>query len=316
MSGNTADLNRIRYFLAVAEAGSFTAAAERLDVAKAIVSQQVARLEGELGVTLFTRTTRRVVLTEAGEAFSQRCGPLLQQLDDAVQQLDAAHAEPRGVLRVTAPADYAASMLAPALAAFARPYPGLQLDVVATHEVLDLVAERIDLAIRMGWLQDSSLKASKLASFAQWVVASPGFAASSTVSHPAELATQPAILLNLLASPATWTFAAAGIEACTVRLNGVAQTNSPPTLLALVQAGAGIGIAPDFMVQEAIRRGELIRLLPDWQLPEGGIYAVYPAGRHLPAKVRLFIDFFRDWLGRQANQAISSSQSALPPTTR
>ncbi|WP_043648435.1 LysR family transcriptional regulator [Chitinilyticum litopenaei] len=295
MPAELPDLNRLRLFVAVAETGGFTAAAVRLGLAKAVVSQQVARLEAELGVTLLTRTTRRVVLTEAGAAFLARCTLPLQQLEDAMLQLDAIAHEPRGVLRMTAPGDYAATVLAPALAAFRQRHPALSFDVIASHEILDLVEGRIDLAIRMGWLQDSSLRAVKLADFEQWVVAAPGPAAAS-VQHPLDLAQQDWIAVSLLPSPRVWQFAGPGGEACTVRMAAGSEANSPTTVQALVAAGAGMSILPDFMVRDAVAQGTLLRLLAQWQLPQAGIYAVYPAGRHLPAKVRGFIDFFRDWL--------------------
>ncbi|MBE9610809.1 LysR family transcriptional regulator [Chitinilyticum piscinae] len=296
------DLNRLRLFAAVADAGGFTAAAERLGLAKAALSQQVARLEAELGVTLLTRTTRRVVLTEAGSQLLDACrGPLLQ-LDTALRELGAAASAPQGRLRITAPGDYAAGVLAPALAAFRERYPAVSFDLIASHDVLDLVQDRIDLAIRMGWLKDSTLRASRLSEFEQWVVAPPALAAAAGVD-PQWLATQPWIALNLLPSPRLWTFVARDGLAQTVRMQGGCEVNSPVLVQALVRAGAGLSVLPDFMVHEAVARGELRRLYSDWSLPPAGIFAVYPSGQHVPAKVRAFIDFFRDWLATRAGEA-------------
>ncbi len=292
------NLNRIELFAAVAEAGGFTAAAERLGMTKAGLSQQIARLEAQLGTALFVRTTRRVTLTEAGETLLRDTAPLIQSLHDSVARLNGDIAVPTGTLRITAPADHAASLLAPALAAFGDLYPDLQIDLLATDEVLDLVRERVDVAIRMGWLRDSSLRATQLGRFEQFAVASPDYLARSGLQakHPRDLVGERWLVLSLLSAPLTWTFVHPEGENCTIRLQPAMRTSTPTTALVLAQHGAGVVVLDEGTVTPSLKDGRLVRLLPDWTLPAGGMYAVYPDSRHVPAKVRVFIAFFRDWL--------------------
>lgn len=291
------DLNRVELFLAVAEAGGFTAAAERMGIAKAGLSQQIAKLEAELGTALFVRTTRRVTLTEAGETLFRDAAPLIQSLRESIDRLNEEVAAPSGTLRITAPADHAATVLAPALAAFGERYPDLQIDLLATDQVLDLVRERVDVAIRMGWLRDSSLRATQLARFEQYAVASPAYLARHGLPrHPRDLATHRWVVLSLLAAPLTWRFTHGDGEDCTVRLHAAMRTRTPLSALALVQHGAGIAVLDESTVRAGLVSGDLVRLVPAWALPSGGIYAVYPDSRHVPAKVRAFIGFFREWL--------------------
>lgn len=296
-SRRTLPLDRLNGFLAVAEAGGFTAAAQRLDINKTALSQQIARLEAELGGALFTRTTRRVELTEAGRRLFDASAPLLRELEVAVTNFGDANAEPSGTLRITAPTDYAANVLGPALAAFHREHPQLQIDLIATDEVLDLVGERIDLAVRFGWLRDSSLRAVKLADFSQVVVAAPTYLAQAGVPRkPEQLALHPWIALTLLRSPLTWRFTGRSGQQVNVRMRPGLRANSPEGVLGLVRGGAGISVLTDFAANNDLRAGTLRQLLPEWSLPSGGIHLVYPATRQPAGKVRRFIDFFRDWL--------------------
>src|SRR5512140_1194383 len=170
-----AGLHRLTVFIAVAEAGGFTAAAERLGVTKAMVSQQLSRLEAELGAMLFTRTTRRVTLTEAGSQLYAECTPLLRELDSVLDRVGQETEGLHGSLRLTASSDFVDAILASPLAEFAALHPKLQIELMASEEVLDLVGERIDLAIRGGWLRDSSLQATRLGAFEQYVLASPAY---------------------------------------------------------------------------------------------------------------------------------------------
>ncbi|MDQ8023056.1 MAG: LysR family transcriptional regulator [Moraxellaceae bacterium] len=290
------DLNRLRVFVAVAEAGGFTAAAERLGSTKALVSQQIARLEAELGVTLFSRTTRRVTLTEAGSELFADSAPLIAQAESALARVAQGGDALRGTLRITAPVDFAAGMVAPALARFAAEHPDMQFELVAADTVLDMVAARIDIAFRMGWLRDSTQRAVMLGEVQQWVVCTPAYlAAHGPISHPSQLAEHRWIALSLLPAPLSWRFQRED-EELTVRMRASMRTDSPTTLKALVCEGAGITATADMVVQDEVKAGRLLRVLPDWQLPTAGIYAVYPPGRHVPAKSKAFIAAFREFL--------------------
>lgn len=294
MSAKRAELKRLAVFTAVVEGGGFTAAAARLGSTKAMVSAQVRQLETELGLSLFTRTTRRVTVTEEGRRLYEDSAPLLRELDAVLDRAGGARGALGGTLRITVPANYLPGHLSSQLARFAELHPGLQLDLISTDEVLDLVGEGIDLAIRGGTvLRDSTLRAVRLEHSEQWVVAAPSFLARNTLPRkPEDLAGLRWVALSLLRAPLTWTFARGGARR-TVRMQAAARCNSPSAVGALVREGLGVSVLLDYMLREDLAQGRLVRLLPDWTLPGVGVYAVYPASRHVPAKVRALIDFLR-----------------------
>lgn len=291
------DLNALLVFDAVVEAGSFTAAADRLGIAKAKVSIQVARLEALLGAALFARTTRRVTLTDAGRALHAECHPLLHGITEAVDRVGARTTELSGTLRLSTSVDHAVQSLAAAVASFADEHPRLQIDLRTSDRVVDLVSEGIDLSIRLGWLRDSSLRAVKLGEFSQYLVASPGYVQRAGLpTHPQELGGYAWVALTLLPTPLTWQFTAREGKVHTAHVKTRLRVDSPGALAAMLRQGAGISVLDQYTAQENIASGKLVRLLPEWQLPTGGIYAVYPPGRHVSARVRAFIDFYRESL--------------------
>lgn len=295
MSPKRGELKRLAVFAAVAEGGGFTAAAGRLGSTKAMVSAQVRQLEAELGVTLFTRTTRRVVPTEVGQQLFAECAPLLRELEAA---LDRAGADSggglRGTLRLTASHDMLSGMLAAPLARFAGLHPALHLDLLATDQVIDLVGEGVDLAIRGGWLRDSTLRAARIGEFEQYICAAPSYLAQHGVPRqPQELAGHPWVALSLLRAPLTWSFSHRRGARHTVRMQAVARANAPGAVQALVREGLGLSALASFATQRDLEQGRLVRVLSDWSLPRGGVHAVYPAARHVPAKVRALVDFLR-----------------------
>lgn len=291
------DLNDLLVFEAVAAAGGFTAAADRLGVATAKVSVEIGRLESKLGVALFARTTRKVVLTDAGQTLYEECRPLLHALTEAIERAGSGKEELAGTLRISSTVDHAALSLAPALAAFAKLHPRLTVDLRTNDRVIDLIEEGIDVAIRLGWLRDSSLRAVKLGEFEQYVVASPGYLRRvRRPKIPEDLPALDWIALTLLPTPLTWKFTSGSGEAKTIHVRSRFRVDSPGALRSLLQQHAGVSVMDQFNAQEGIHAKRLIRLLPDWALPSGGIYAVYPPGRQLSAKVRRFIDFYRLYL--------------------
>jgi DNA-binding transcriptional LysR family regulator len=298
MSEKRGELKRLAVFAAVAEGGGFTAAAERLGSTKAMVSAQVRRLEAELGATLFVRTTRRVTLTEAGRRLFEESTPLLRELEAALDRVGGSDGVLRGTLRLTVPSNYLAGGLAAQLAQFAGQHPRLQLDLLATDQVLDLVGEGIDLAIRGGWLPDSTLRAVRLGQFEQWIVAAPAYLARHGLPRaPQDLAVHRWVTLSLLRAPLTWTFSRGGTRRV-VRMQSAARCDTPTAVQELVREGLGLSALTDYMVRADVEQGRLVRLLPGWSLPSGGIHAVYPASRHVPARVRALIDFLRRNSGR------------------
>lgn len=185
------NLNRLAYFAAVVDAGSFTRAAERLGITKAVVSQQVARLERDVGTTLLIRTTRRVHPTEAGRTFHARCLQVLQQAEDAFDELAQAAAEPTGTLRIAAPNDYGTSAVVPVVAAFSTRYPACRVELTLGDETIDLASGGMDVAIRVGWLADSSLQARRIGIFRQFMVCGAEFAGRFRAGEPKGLAGLP-----------------------------------------------------------------------------------------------------------------------------
>lgn len=295
------DLNSLLIFDAVVEAGSFTAAAERLGVAKAKVSLQISRLESRLGVTLFNRTTRQVTLSDAGRTLHNECQPLLQRMQEALDliSLDGQSARLTGTLRLCTTVDHAVQSLAPALAQFAVLHPDLQIDLRTGDRVIDLVGEGIDLAIRLGWLRDSSLRAVKLGEFEQHVVSSPAYLLHAGMpKRPEQLSEHAWVALSLMPTPLTWKFTSRRNVTKTVQVKSRIRVDSPGALRAMLRHGSGISVLDQYSAEEAVKAGYLVRVLDAWSLPRAGIYAVYPPGRHVPAKVRAFIAFYREWLQR------------------
>jgi DNA-binding transcriptional LysR family regulator len=291
------DLNALTIFDAVVQAGSFTAAAERLGVAKAKISVQISRLEGQLATALFTRTTRQVTLTDAGRSLHQQCQPLLLGLREAMTLVGSQQGELTGMLRISASVNHASLSVAPALAQFALQHPQLRIDLRTGDKISDLVADGIDLSFRMGWLRDSSNRAIKLGEFRQLVVAAPAYLKKNGMPlQPQELSQHAWIALSLLPTPLTWKFSDAHARSETVHMKSRLQVDAPSALLALIQQGVGISTLEEMSALAAIKAGKLVQLLPDWSLPKGGFYAVLPPGRHVPAKVRAFIDFYRDYM--------------------
>ncbi|WP_115717069.1 LysR family transcriptional regulator [Gallaecimonas mangrovi] len=287
------DLNHLPLFIAVVEAGSFTAAAERLGCTKTKISLSIRALEQRLGAALFTRTTRQITLTDAGQQLYLDSKPLLATLGERLQDVGSSARTLSGTLRITAPVDHMSLHLAKAAAAFGERHPKLSIELRSGDKTADLVREGIDVAIRMGWLKDSSLRAQKLGSFEQLLVASQSYLDSyGAPSHPRELAQHRWLEFTPLPSALTWTFSRQG-ETQQVQLHSRLKVDNTSALTSLIKAGAGISVIGHFGQP---LDAQLIPLLSQWTLPKGGIYAVFPPGNFIPARVRAFVDFYRDWL--------------------
>lgn len=283
------NLNRLRYFTATVEAGSFTSAAERLGVAKTVVSHQVARLEEELHVSLLKRTTRKLRLTDAGRQFHERAVAILRDADDAFAEVAKGNETPTGTLTVTAPSDYGQAVVAPAVADFLRRFPGVLADVAFDDAVVDLIDAEVDVAIRLGWLTDSNLQMRRLGSFRQLLICAPDLAQRAAhVASPEDLTALPWVGNKLLRHPLDWAFSRGEQQRRVIGTSAIMADKTPATH-ACVLAGGGVSVLPDFVVASDIAAGRLIHLLPDWCLPDGGIYAVYPEARFRSARVRHFI---------------------------
>lgn len=301
-SGNRGinNLKRMAYFAEVVETGSFTAAAERLGITKAVVSQQVARLEQAFETTLLVRTTRSVRPTEEGRAFYERCARLLLEAQEAFDGLEADDHAPTGMLRLTAPFDYGVAVVVPAIAEFHRRHAACTADVVISDQTLDPVEKDIELAIRVGWLNDSNLRARRIGSFQQILVGSPDLAARLAGRiQPDQIADLPFVANSVLRDPLGWTFSDGEERQQSVRFSATLAIDATLGALEAVRSGVGASVLPDYAAQGDLASGRLVRLLPEWRLESGGIYAVTPATRFRRARVSAFLDILIEWERRR-----------------
>jgi len=286
---NRLELNRLTYFAAVVDASSFTRAAERLGVTKAVVSQQVARLEAEVGATLLLRTTRKVVLTDAGRKLHARCAVILRESAEALDELREGAAEPSGTLRVTAPFDYGAAVVIPVASRFAQMYPRCSVEAVLSDSIVDV--QSVDLAIRVGWLKDSSHVARRIATMDQYLVCSPELAGQvERVRVPEDLAELPFVANQALAAPTVWQFSHPRRGRRAVRMHARIAVNATLAVHAAVLAGAGLSVLPDYAVAADLGAQRLRRVLPEWRLRSGGIYALIPSARFRPPRTSRFLE--------------------------
>ncbi|MBX3725131.1 MAG: LysR family transcriptional regulator [Xanthomonadales bacterium] len=287
-------LDRLRVFLTVMSTGGFTLAARRLRVGKSAVSQQIAKLEAELGHPLFTRTTRHVVPTEAAARLNDVCMPLLRDLETAIGSMGSSGLS--GNLRVTAPSDYANIVLCRALAEFSSLHSQLRIELIADSKPLDLVEQGLDLGIRLGWPRDSTLRAIKVGDFGLTVVAAPSYLAKwGPPRHPGDLAGRDFIALSVLRQPLVWNFSNLVGETHRVRVLARFSVNTVECMLGFARCGLGISIATDFSVGSDLKQGSLVQVLSEWNLPRAGIYLTWPNTRVESPKVRTLINFLRGW---------------------
>lgn len=283
-------LSAMRAFVSVVESGGFSSAARRLDVSKAQVSKQLAQLEEHLGVRLLHRTTRRVTTTSSGQAYFEQCRPLLNELSELDDAVQSNHSSPRGELRVTAPTTFAELHLMPAIAEFARRFDAVRVTLDLSDRFVNLVEERIDVAIRIGNLVDSSLVARKLGNTSMLVCAAPAYLAERGEPRRTEqLAQHRCVLDNNYPGGVRWTLGQ-GKRARTVTINADIVVNSARAARELLLAGQGVGYLPSFAVADDIAQGRLVRLLSAHVSEPIGIYALYVHRKHLSPKVQRFIE--------------------------
>ncbi|WP_448950286.1 LysR family transcriptional regulator [Labrys neptuniae] len=288
------NLNRLAVFASVIEAGSLSEAARRTGLSKSVISTHLSRLEAEVGTALLLRNPRHLGLTAAGRQFFETCTSVLRQVADAVSVLDGENVDMRGLLRVTTSADFGASVVTPLLVELIGHYPDLRIDLIATDQVLDLVDAGIDVSVRLGWPRDSSHTATMLGSFSQWLVAPAAWADRlQAVEKPQDLAGWPCIELSILDRPEAWTFTGPDGRMARVRFEQRLSMSTTSAVRAAVLADGGLAVLPDYQVADDIGAGRIIRVLPAWTLPDGGIYAVFAQKRHRARKVELFLDAMR-----------------------
>ncbi|NHV26204.1 LysR family transcriptional regulator [Burkholderia sp. D-99] len=292
------NLNRLAVFVAVVDAGSLTAAAERLGLAKTVVSTHMQRLETEVGANLLVRTTRRLSVTDAGRAFYDACRDIVRAAESALDAVSSDAGPLRGTLRVSVPIDYGALVVAPAVVALRDRHPGLDVELVANDRVVDLVADNLDVAIRIGRLADSNYRAVQLGTYEKWLVASPAFIARHGRPDDTDaLAALPFVMLSTLPRPHTVELENANGGTVSVRCVAHVVSNTATACRAIVLAGGGFGLLTDFSTADDVAAGRLVRLLPAWRSAPAGIHAVYPSTRLPSPKVRAFIDAMKARIG-------------------
>lgn len=279
-------------FAQVVDSRSFSAAAARLGVSKSAVSKQIAKLEDRLGARLLNRTTRTLSPTDAGQDFYERCLRVVREVEEAERAITHLSAEPRGLLRLNAPATFGREYLAPLVPEMLARWPELRIEALFEDRFVDVVAEGFDLVIRITRLQDSSLVARRIASCRRVVCAAPSYLARRGVPRtPAELLQHDCILYSYATDQNEWEFVGPDGRLETVRVDGRLRANNAEVTLAALLAGAGLALSPDFIVGPDIAAGRLVPLLTDYENPFGAIYAVWPHNRNLAPKVRAVVDF-------------------------
>lgn len=292
------EIEDIQAFVAVADAGGLTPAAGRLGVSKSIVSRRIARLEKSLKTRLLSRTTRGAALTEAGATFREHAMRIAAEAD-AARDAVRPDGKVRGRLRVSAPLSFGATHFAPVLAELASRHPDLEIQASYSDRHVDLVAEGFDAAIRLGVLGDSNLIARRIAPFGGSLVASPAYLKErGTPKTPDDLLAHATI--NRINDE--WPLTHEG-KTITVRPHARFTADNGAALVPAVLAGLGIAMLPDFLIADHIARGAMVAVMPEYLMPEAGIYVVRPPGGKASCKVRVLIDIMVEKMEGKACQS-------------
>ena len=293
------NLQRVNIFVTVVDSGSFTAAAELLGQTRAVISFNIKQLEADLGVSLLTRTTRRLMLTEAGQRFYTHGQRLLQDAALAEEDARSGHQELNGLLRISTTLEYGVHKIVPALATFSQMHPQLKIQHSASSHHANLVAERFDIAIRLGQIADTGYRAALIETFSILPVASPDYLKNQNVQEPSILPELKALRWmahSRLDTPLIWKVEAPNKiqEVLDMQTEAMIAADSSSALREFALRGAGVALLPEWLVADDIAAGRLIHLLSDFRFPKQAVSAIYPNTRHIPAKVRAFIDFLKN----------------------
>ncbi|MCC6916537.1 LysR family transcriptional regulator [Nitrosomonas sp.] len=279
-------------FARIVEAGSISAAADRMDVAKSVVSRRLKELEAHLGVELFHRTTRQLNLTDSGRTFYQQCMRILADILEAEHATSQFHGALKGNLKVAVPLSFGLMHLGPAITAFLQTHPDIEFDLDFSDRQVDLLAEGFDLAIRIASLPDSSLIARRLAPVRTVMCASPMYLERmGTPQVPAELTRHRCLVYNLISHSDSWTIYSAAGQLIKTPITPCLKASNGEFLRHAATEGLGIVLLPVFIVYREIERGTLIPILTGYHYPQLAAYAIYPQTRHLSQRVRAFVDF-------------------------
>ena len=284
-------LTSMAVFVAASEEGSLVAAARRHNLSPSMAGKHVAAIEADLGVRLMQRNTRSLVLTDAGRAYLARCKRILDEHDEAKREAGDAREVLRGVLRIGAPVTYGTMCLSGVMAEFLERHPEIVLDVVLSDRYVDLLADGIDVAIRIGRLRDSGLIAKRIAACPMVLCASPAFLARAGVPNTvADVRRMPRLTYSDPVSSGDWTMVDPGGEPHVIDGPIRMTANNMQVLLSATLRGTGIAYGPSFVFDPHLATGDLVVVMPEYRIQELAVQAIYPTGRHVPRKLRAFLD--------------------------
>jgi len=283
------DLNDIVVFTKVAETKSFTGAADALGLPKSTVSRKLAQLEERLGVRLVQRTTRKLALTDIGEMYYERCSRIVHDVIAAEQLVTDMQATPRGRLRITAPVDFSTRWLGDIVAAFLARYPDINIELASSDEVVDLIEDGFDVAVRFGPMPESTLIARKLCSLSLVLAASPAYLAKTPMRSIDDLDAAEHVLFTPTTATQAWTLFN-GDQTHEFGRPARFASNNYGAVRDVALAGGGVALLSEFMVSDYLTAGQLVRVLPKWSTKQTEVHAVYPARHNLPPRLTLFLD--------------------------
>ena len=290
-----ADLDNILIFVKVAQLESITRAARSLGMPISTLSRRLSVLETDLGVSLLRRTTRRMTLTAQGREYFDHCQEPLALLQEAERVLTRAQKAPEGLLRITVPVVLGQEAFLDFISAFLNDHERIRIDLFITNFFLDLVADNVDVAIRFGELEDSSLVALRLGTTVRHVVAAPRYLRTRAVpTEPADLKLHDCVMLNAQNNETDWDLMN-GRRKLRIHVSGPISSHDFNSISTFVYRGHGVGLLPSSYCEEAIASGRLIHLLPEWTSPQVPLFAVYSSRRFLPSRLRVFLDALAGW---------------------
>jgi DNA-binding transcriptional LysR family regulator len=306
------DMAALQLFVDVVKQGSFAAVARDRDLDPSSVSRTISSLEAELGVRLFQRTTRRLSPTEAGVTYFERIEPLLEELQQAIDITTDVSEQPQGILRVTASVSFGHHCIMPLLPEFAARYPDLTVDLWLTDAVVDLLANRIDVAVRLGILADSTLMAQRLIPTHYAACASPAYLQrTAALKRPQDLAQHNCLRFPLSGFRSRWLFKDPAGRVSEIPITGRVLISSAIALQHCAIAGMGVALLPNWLVAADLQAGKLVNVFPDYEVTatdfSTAAWLVYPSRSYVPLKVRVFMDFLMRKIGRSHGSAMADA---------
>lgn len=287
----------MKLFVRVVDLGSFSKAAVDIGIGQPTATKMIAALEKQLGSRLLYRSTHGVSPTEVGTLYYEKCTVITHHVEEAQNVATLMQSQLQGGLRISTAMDFGRRVLAPLVLRFLKLNPKVHIELLFDDHVVDLVEQGVDVAIRMGRLVDSTLGARFLNKNPWSVVAAPKYLAErGKPSTPFDLISHDALIVSTIQNDSRWHFNNHSGEALTVQLKGPLRSNNKSALLSAACEGLGIAALPTYVVEESVRNGDLVALLPDWALPTQDMHAVFPSPRMVPAKVSAFTEWLREQL--------------------